>query len=104
MCLPTDISTDHGAQFTTALWSALAQLHGTQLHHTTAYHPQANGLVERFHRHLQFALKTRLTGLDWVDQLPWVLLGIRTAPKADLDTSFAELAVFEYCLLFVNSK
>ncbi|KAK8376792.1 hypothetical protein O3P69_010008 [Scylla paramamosain] len=26
-------------------------------------------------------LKARLTGRDWMDELPWVLLGIRTAPK-----------------------
>ena len=28
---------------------------------------------------------------SWLDVLPWVLLGIRTAPKEDLRTSSAEL-------------
>ncbi|KFD49163.1 hypothetical protein M513_09987 [Trichuris suis] len=69
----------------------MAQLLGIKLHRTTAYHPQANGLVERFHPHLKSALRTRLTGPDWMDQLPWVLLGIRTAPKQDLATSSAQL-------------
>lgn len=89
--MPVDISSDRGAQFTSGLWIAMAQLLGTKLHHTTAYHPQANGLVERFHRHMKASLKARLTGPDWTDELPWVMLGIRTAPKEDLGSSSAEL-------------
>ncbi|XP_045136327.1 uncharacterized protein LOC123519259 [Portunus trituberculatus] len=69
----------------------MAQLLGTHLHHTTAYHPQANGLLERFHRHMKASLRARLTGPNWMDDLPWVMLGIRTAPKEDLGTSSAEL-------------
>jgi transposase InsO family protein len=89
--VPTDISSDRGAQFTSQLWSSIAQLLGVQLHHTTAFHPQSNGMVERFHRHLKSALTARLSGPSWSDELPWVLLGIRTAPKEDLGTSSAEL-------------
>jgi len=40
---------------------------------------------------MKSALKARLTGPNWADELPWVLLGIRTAPKEDLNTSSAEL-------------
>ncbi|XP_078264112.1 uncharacterized protein LOC144598103 [Rhinoraja longicauda] len=89
--VPVVISSDRGPQFTSELWSAMAHLLGVRLHHTTAYHPQANGLVERFHRQLKAALKARLAGPDWMDELPWVLLGIRTAPKEDLASSSAEL-------------
>ena len=89
--IPVDMSSDRGPQFTSQLWSSVAQLLGTQLHHTTAYHPQSNGLVERFHRHLKAALKARLTGPNWLNELPWVLLGIRTAPKEDLGCSSAEM-------------
>ena len=64
---------------------------GTRLHHTTAYHPQSNGLVETFHRHLKSALRARLTGPNWTKELPWVLLGIWTAPKEDMGCSSAEL-------------
>jgi transposase InsO family protein len=42
---------------------------------TTAYHPQANGLLERFHRQLKAALRTRLVDGNWEQLLPWVLLG-----------------------------
>ena len=88
--VPTHISSDRGSQFTSELWTAVGQLLGTQYHHTTAYHPQANGLVERLHHHLKSALRTKLHGPNWLDILPWVLLGIRTAPKDDLNTSSAE--------------
>ena len=64
---------------------------GTELHHTTSYHPQANGVVERFHRDLKAILRSRLNGPNWVDELPWVLIGLRTAPKEDIHTSAAEM-------------
>ena len=89
--IPADMSSDRGPQFTSQLWNSLAQMLGTQLHHTTAYHPQSNGLVERFHRHLKSALRARLRSPSWMQELPWVLLGIRTAPKEDLGCSSAEL-------------
>lgn len=89
--MPLDITSDRGPQFTSNLWKSTATLLGIQLHRTTAYHPQANGLVERFHRQLKCALKARLTSPNWIDELPWVMLGIRTAPKEDIGASSAEL-------------
>ena len=89
--VPRDISSDRGPQFTASLWTHIATYLGIDLHRTAAYHPQANGLIERFHRHLKSALRTRLTGQNWLFELPWALLGIRTAPKEDLGTSSAEL-------------
>ncbi|GAA6090401.1 uncharacterized protein K02A2.6-like [Tachysurus ichikawai] len=52
---------------------------------------EANGLCERFHRSLKTALRASLTDDRWIERLPWVLLGLRTAPKEDLQTSSAEL-------------
>ncbi|XP_066949343.1 uncharacterized protein [Macrobrachium rosenbergii] len=72
------------------LWSALAQLLETKHHTTTAYNPAANSLVERFHRSLKASLMARCTAEDWKHQLPWVLLGLRTAPRADGTPSAAE--------------
>ena len=89
--VPMDMSSDKGSQFTSQLWASISQLLGTKLHHTTAYHPQSNILVERFHRLLKSALRACLSGPNWMDELPSVLLGIRTAPKEDLGCSSAEL-------------
>ncbi|CAI5694697.1 unnamed protein product [Oreochromis niloticus] len=63
------------------------------VHRTTAYHPQANGMCERFHRSLKAAFRASLTDGNWVDRLPWVLLGLRCAVKEDLGVSPAELVL-----------
>ena len=89
--VPHLMTSDRGSQFTSSLWTQMSTLLGVRLSATTAYHPQANGLVERFHRRLKDALKARLSGPSWYDQLPWVLLGLRTTIKDDLQCSPAEL-------------
>ncbi|GFR99791.1 Pol polyprotein [Elysia marginata] len=93
--VPLDMTSDRGSQFISALWTEMANQMGIQLHRTSAYHPQSNGLVERFHRTLKAALKTRLKGPNWADELPWVLLGLRTVPKEDLQVSCSELVYGE---------
>ncbi|KAA0718582.1 hypothetical protein E1301_Tti013162 [Triplophysa tibetana] len=88
---PSDLSSDRGPQFTSELWTAVAEVLGVKLHHTTAYNPQSNGLCERFHRDIKAALRASLTCCDWADRPPWVMLGLRSAPKEDLQASSAEL-------------
>jgi hypothetical protein len=91
--VPDTITSDRGPQFTSSLWAALCSLLSIKHTQTTAYHPQSNGLVERFHRRLKDALRARAAGADWFVHLPWVLLGMRTAWREDSDFSPAE-AVF----------
>ena len=93
--VPLHMTSDRGSQFTSTLWSAMAEQLGIKIHRTTAYHPASNGLVERFHRSLKTALKARLQGPKWTDQLPWVMLGLRTTPKEDIQASIAEMVYGE---------
>jgi transposase InsO family protein len=81
--VPSNITTDRGQQFTSALWSGLCHRLGVTHITTTAYHPQSNGMVERAHRQIKDALRARLAGVEWPQHLPWVLLGLRAAPKED---------------------
>ncbi|KAH8413882.1 hypothetical protein KR222_003403, partial [Zaprionus bogoriensis] len=63
---------------------------GSEHIHTTAYHPQSNGLVERWHRSFKVALICH-SDTPWVQHLPAVLLGLRTCYKEDLKISVSEL-------------
>ncbi|XP_025266774.1 uncharacterized protein LOC112638775 [Camponotus floridanus] len=67
---------------------------GTTHLRTTAYHPQANGMVERFHRQLKAAIRCH-GGDRWTESLPTVLLGIRAAWKEDIRATAAELVYGE---------
>ena len=86
---PETVTTDRGRQFTSNHWKNTLHTLGTNIKTTTAYHPQANDMVERFHRQLKSSLKAR--GGDWFQELPIVLLAIRTTPREDLGATPAEL-------------
>ncbi|XP_052890336.1 uncharacterized protein K02A2.6-like [Anopheles moucheti] len=79
-----------GRQFESALFTELMKALFTKHLRTTAYHPQANGLIERWHRTLKAAICSRDT-THWVDHLPLILLGLRTSFKDDIKASSAEL-------------
>ena len=90
--IPLTVTSDRGAQFTSQLWHTALQRLGIHVSATTAYHPQANGVIERFHRTLKNALRCAVrSSRSWTRSLPWVLLGLRNAPRADTATSTAEV-------------
>ena len=88
---PSSITHDRGRQFQSALFTALTNLLGCRSIATTAYHPQANGMVERFHRQLKASLKAQPDPSRWRELLPLVLLGIRASVKEDLGCASSEL-------------
>ena len=91
--VPARITTDRGTQFTSGTWGEWCREQGVQHITTTAYHPQANGMVERIHRTLKAALCARGGAAAWKDHLPWVLLGMRAAPREETGVSAAEAAL-----------
>jgi hypothetical protein len=97
--VPAQLTSDRGTQFTSAIWDALCQQLGIQHQPTTAFHPQANGMVERCHLRLKDALRARLAGPDWPLHLPWVLMGLRAAPTEDTGVSAAEVVFGEPLVL-----
>jgi hypothetical protein len=85
------ITSDRRVQFTSAFWAAVMVRLGIKHIMTTAFHPQSNGAVERFHCRLKDSLRARLAGAEWPQHLPWVMLGLRAAPREDSGVSAAEL-------------
>jgi len=72
---PNIITTDQGKQFESQMFNALLQMTGCKRIRTTAYPPEANGLIERWHRTLKTAL-TRHNSSEWAGVLSMVLLGL----------------------------
>lgn len=88
--VPEKITTDLGRQFVSSLFEELTNTFGIRHLRTTAYHPQANGMIERWHRTLKSSIKCYATN-DWCFVLPLVLLGLRATVKPDIGASPAEL-------------
>jgi len=88
--VPATLTSDRCAQFTSSVWAGVCQILGISTSQTTSFHPQSNGMIERFHRSLKSSLRARAADSDWVSHLPLVLLGLRSVPKEDTGFSVSE--------------
>jgi len=91
---PSEITSDRGTQYTSELFAELNRLLGVHHIRTTAYHPEANGMVERFHRTLGdsiTAVCASRPGVSWTKVLPMMMLNLRSTHKEGLGASPAEL-------------
>lgn len=88
--VPSTITSDQGRQFDCAIFTELLRLIGAVHIKTSPYHPQSNGMIERFHRTFKAAI-TSNNAANWTHQLPSILLGLRVAFKPDIKASPAEL-------------
>lgn len=78
---PRALLTDNGSEFTNNLFKQVCEILKVKTMHTTSYHPQANGMVERVNRVVKDSLAT-LIGQhpqDWDKMLPYVRLAMNTA-------------------------
>jgi len=81
---PAAITADRGPQFRSAAWKRWLAENGITDKSVTAYHPEANGIVERFHRTLKEAIATTAAGPDdWANVLDKVCLKLRTMTRED---------------------
>jgi transposase InsO family protein len=68
--VPSTLTSIRGQQFSSQLWFSLCNLLSITHVQTTAYHPQANGLVKSFHSPLKDALRAKSAAADWYQHLP----------------------------------
>ncbi|KAL5516832.1 hypothetical protein EMCRGX_G002255 [Ephydatia muelleri] len=91
--VPREILTDQGSNFTSRLLEELYRLLHVRPIRTSPYHPQTDGLVERFNGTLKAMLRKVATaeGQDWDKWLPYVLFAYREVPQASTGFSPFEL-------------
>ncbi|KAG7482175.1 SCAN domain-containing [Solea senegalensis] len=90
---PRAIITDQGSNFMSKLLKQAYQLLGIKGIRTTPYHPQTDGLTERFNQTLKQMLRKFVseTGADWDNWLPYLLFAYREVPQASTGFSPFEL-------------
>ena len=82
--MPSVLLTDQGRNFESHLVASMCQLFGIEKRRTTAYHPQTDGLCERFNGILKTLLRMRVNNDkdDWDEQLPHALLAYRVSKQS----------------------
>lgn len=91
--IPKEVLTDQGTNFMSRTLQQVYQLLGIKRVRTTPYHPQTDGLVERFNQTLKNMLKKFVSdsGKDWDKWLPYLLFAYREVPQASTGFSPFEL-------------
>ena len=87
--VPCQLLSDRGPAFLSYLMTEICELLGVDKLNTTAYHPQTNGLTERFNRTLtdMLAKKVEQNGKDWDSHLPIVLFAYRASIQVSVRES-----------------
>lgn len=87
--MPSEVLSDRGSQFTSGIMKEVSRLLGVTQLYTTPYHPQCNGLVEKFNGTLKGMLKKLCEERpsDWDRYIPAALFAYREAPQES--TGFA---------------
>ena len=79
--VPDDIHSDQGRQFTSELFMEMCKILHIDKTRTTPYHPESDGMVERFNRTLCAMLSAFVNDhhTDWDVQLPYVMMAYRSS-------------------------
>lgn len=92
MGIPDEILTDQGSNFMSKLMAETPRLLGVKHLRTTPYHPQTDGMLERFHGTLKGMLwKCKDAKKDWDEYVPRLLFSYREARHATTGFSPFEL-------------
>ena len=81
---PEQLHSDQGSQFESQLISEICKIMNINKSHTTPYHPQGDGLVERFNRTLldMLATTSHKHPLDWEEHIRKVCMAYNTSVQA----------------------
>ena len=84
--LPSSIVSDRDPRFTSNVWTALMKLLGTRLNMSSAFHPQTDGLTERYNRVLEEYLRAYVSSTydDWDEWLPLAQFAVNNSKQESL--------------------
>lgn len=80
--VPEEIFTNNGAVFTARWTQELMKTLQIENIRTSPYHPQTNGMIERWHRMFKTVLAKLEDPIKWTAVLPMALFAVRDAPHA----------------------
>ncbi|XP_077964207.1 uncharacterized protein LOC144411428 [Gasterosteus aculeatus] len=88
-----EVLTDQGTCFMSRVMKEMCKLLKVSQIRTSVYHPQTDGLVERFNKTLKQMLRKAIDveGKNWDQLIPFVLFSIREVPQASTGFSPFEL-------------
>ena len=91
--LPKSIQSDQGSNFTSKLFSQIISSLSIKHQKSSAYHPQSQGALERFHQTLKAMIKKFCleSGREWDGGLPFLMLATRESVYESTGFSPAEL-------------
>jgi len=94
---PISIVSDRDPLFLSKFWHQLFKFSGTQLHYSSAYHPQSDGHTEVINRCLEQYLRAHSHGEPhkWVTHLPWA--------EFSYNTSFHTAITIHHLRLYMGS-
>ena len=102
--MPSVIHSDQGREFENKVMQELCLLCGAHKTRTTPYHPESDGLVERFNRTLlmMLAMFADENKDDWDDLLPAVIMAYRSSVHESTCFSPYRLMFGEECILQID--
>jgi hypothetical protein len=86
--MPTSMVSDRDPVFTGHFWQELFKLFGTQLHFSSAFHPQSDGQSEATNRIITMYLRYLSSDIprQWLQWLPWAEYCYNTTFQSSLRT------------------
>lgn len=91
--IPKSIQSDRGSNFTSGLFQQVLRELDIRQDLSSAYHPQSQGCLERFHQTFKTMLRKYCleTQEDWDEGVPFLLFALRECPQDTLGYSPFEL-------------
>jgi transposase InsO family protein len=97
--MPKKIVSDRGTQFTSNFWERLHETLDTQLHFSSAYHPQTDGQTKRVNQILEDMLRACVLqyGRSWDKSLPYAKFSYNNSYQESLKMTPFEMLYDQRC-------